>query len=181
MPPKSPTTKHQWLGPIFGEPISSLNPENLPKRFEVIRYWMYWHDKTRTSHRMSSSEKDIVRDKVLSAVISIWESKGQTTVEGRALELRYERLISEADDLGKDPRCKRSIGGDKASLSWIKTKQEEFDVIFDIGEASSSKSSSAPATPLKRKAEELVSCQDPKCIIDQGWRNVSKYTVVNQL
>ena len=70
----------------------------------------------------------------------------------RALESKYDRLIRAADYCGQDPRIKR---GDQASLAWIENKRKQFDVIFDIGEASS-RSNSAPTTPLKRKADDVV-------------------------
>lgn len=74
-------------------------------------------------------------------------------LEKRALERKCDRLIDAADYLGKDPRSHR---GDQASLAWIEKKKKEYDMVFDIGVGSSSHSS-APTTPLKRKAEELVS------------------------
>ena len=147
---KPAQTKYERLGSIFGEPIKSLDPSILPKKIDVIRFWMFLYDSARSSYKITSSEKDKVRKDLLSSLVPIWEAKGLNICDKRGLERKYDRLISDADYLGKDPRCKKS------DSVWIEKKRKEFDMIFDIGEASSS-NSSTPSTPLKRKVDDLVS------------------------
>ena len=73
--PKSPVTKHQRLGCIFGSPIASLDPTNLPKKLDVVKFWMYLFDNARTSWKMSPAQKNQVKDQILTALVSIWKSK----------------------------------------------------------------------------------------------------------
>ena len=143
------------LVPVFGTPISSLDQSSLPKKLHIIQFRMFLFENSnkRNSRRMTTDGKAEIRDTILSILTAIWQSKGFVVVNKKSLKVKYEKLIAEADKLGHDPRCQRG-GADEKSLAWIETKKKEFDVIFDIEEASS-RSSSAPTTPLKRKADDL--------------------------
>ena len=109
------------------------------------------YDTSRTSRNLSPEKKSQVKCEVITAVVSIWESKGHKVCSKKTLERKYDRLISEADLLGKNPKCKEN------DPVWVESqwKLYNYDTIFDIGDASSA-SSSAPTTPLKRKSEEMV-------------------------
>ena len=105
---KSPgQTKYQRLGPIFGTPIPSLDPSVLPQKIDVIKFWMFLYDKARSSYKMSSAEKNLVKEDLLTSLVSIWESKGLKILNKRGLESKYHRLIAMADYLGQDPRCRQ--------------------------------------------------------------------------
>ena len=151
--PKPSQSKHQQLGPIFGDPISTLDPSSLPNQFQTVKFWMFHHDNARTSRKMSSDIKVQVRKQLLSSLVSIWESRNIEVADQKTLHRRYENLINGADHLGKDPRCKRS---DPAAVAWREKKKNEYDMVFDIGVASS-RHSSAPTTPMKRKSDDMVS------------------------
>ena len=102
---------------------------------------------------MSSDIKGQVRQQLLSSVVSIWESRAIDMADKNTLNKRYEKLIDGANHLANDPRSRRS---DPAAVEWKEKKKKEYDVIFDIGKPSS-RHSSAPNTPLKRKSDEMVS------------------------
>ena len=140
----SPTTKYERLGNIFGTPLDILDPNCLPKKAEVVRLWMGLFDTSRTSRNLSPEKKFQVKSEVLTAVVSIWKLKGHAVCSKKTLERKYDRLISEADSLGKNQKCKEN------DRVWIDSqwKLHKYDTLFDIGE-------SAPNTPLKRKSEEL--------------------------
>ena len=109
-------------------------------------------DNSKTSRILSPDKKSQVKSEVISAVVSIWESKSKTVCLDKYLARKYDRLIAEADPLGSDPRCRKN------DRVWIEEKLKKFRSIFDIGDASST-----PATPLKGKSEEMVSiyyCMD---------------------
>ena len=143
----SPTTKYERLGNIFGTPLDILDSNSLPKKAEVVRLWMGLFDTSRTSRNLSPEMKSQVKSKVIKAVVSIWKLKGHTVCSQKTLERKYDRLISEADSLGKNPKCKEN------DSVWIESqwKSHRYDTIFDIDEACS-----APPTP-QRKSEEMVS------------------------
>ena len=143
-------TKYERLGNIFGAPLPTLDPEFLPKKADVIRHWMSLFDTARTSRILSPAKKSEVKSQVISAVVSIWESKSKTVCCDKLLGRKYDRLIADADPLGSDPRCRKN------DRVWIaeQWKLKKFDSIFDIGETSSTPTT--PATPLKRKSEEMV-------------------------
>ena len=142
----SPTTKYERLGNIFGTPLDILDSNSLPKKAEVVRLWIGLFDTSRTSRNLSPEKKSQVKSEVIAAVVSIWESKSKKVCCDKYLGRKYERLIEEADPLGSDPRCRKN------DRVWIEEKLKKFDLIFDIGDASST-----PATPLKRKSDEMVS------------------------
>ena len=102
----SPTTKYERLGNIFGTPLDILDSNSLPKKAEVVRLWMGLFDTSRTSRNLSPEMKSQVKSKVIKAVVSIWKLKGHTVCSQKTLERKYDRLISEADSLGKNPKCK---------------------------------------------------------------------------
>ena len=138
------TTKYERLGNIFGTPLDILDSNSLPKKAEVVRLWIGLFDTSRTSRNLSPEKKSQVKSEVIAAVVSIWKSKGLTLCSQKTLERKYDRLISDADLLGKNPKCKEN------DRVWIDSqwKLHKYDTIFDIGEA-------APTTPLKRKSEEM--------------------------
>ena len=144
-------TKYEKLGNLFGSPLSKLDPEFLPKKADVIRFWMSLFDDARTSRILSPDKKKQVKKDVISAVVSIWDSKGLKICCDKNLERKYDRLISEADFLGTNHECRKN------NRAWVEEqwKKKKYDTIFDIGEASSTPSS-APTTPLKRKSAEIV-------------------------
>ena len=145
------TTKFERLGNIFGSPLPTLDITCFPKRVDVVRHWISLVDEIRDSRQLSLDQKAQVKSQVISALVSIWESKGMTVCDDKKLGIRYDRLISAADKLGQNPYCKKN------DRVWIdkEFKLGKYDTIFDIGDASSA-SSSAPTTPLKRKSEEMV-------------------------
>ena len=115
---KSPgQTKYQRLGPIFGTPIPSLDPSVLPKKIDVIKFWMFLHDRAKSSHNkillssgkdfFTSEVLDLVKEEVLKSLVSIWGSKGLKVLNRRIIKSMYDRLIDVADSLGKDPRCRQ--------------------------------------------------------------------------
>ena len=144
-------TKYERLGNLFGSPLPSLDPEFLPKKADVIRHWMSLFDEARTSRILSPDKKKQVKKDVISAVVSIWDSKGLKICCDKNLERKYDRLISEADFLGTHHECRKN------NRTWVEDqwKKKKYSSIFDIGEASSTPTS-APTTPLKRKSEEMV-------------------------
>ena len=64
----------------------------------------------------------------------------------KALKRKYDRLITDAEVYVKGTNRKG-----ESLENWKKTEKAKFDQLFDISEASST-----PATPLKRKSEEMV-------------------------
>ena len=142
-------TKYERLGNIFGSPLPKLDPECLPKKADVVRHWMSLFDTAKTSRILSPAKKSQVKSEVISAVVSIWESKSKKVCCDKYLGKKYDRLIAEADPLGSDPRCRKN------DRVWIEEKLKKFDSIFDIGDASSTPTT--PKTPIKRKSEEMVS------------------------
>ena len=144
-------SKYKRLGNLFGEPLTKLDPEFLPKKADVVRFWMSLVDDSKTSRKLSPDKKKEVQNEVISAVVSIWEQKGLKICNDKNLGTRYNRLVTEADSLGNFPGCQKN------NRSWIEEqwKKKKYDSIFDIGEAPSTPSS-APTTPLKRKSAEMV-------------------------
>ena len=108
--PKSPTSKYQRFGSIFGSPIAILDPSNLPKQSDVIKNWMYLDDSTRKSRQMSAGDKSKIEDQILSSVVAIWESRGLPVLDKYGLKRKYERLIDKAESYGKNQKCQKSIG-----------------------------------------------------------------------
>ena len=149
------TTKFQRLGNVFGSALPALDITCFPKRVDVVRHWISLVD-ARASRQLSFDQKAQVKSEVISAVVSIWESKGTKVCDDKNLGIRYDRLISAADKLGQNPYCKKN------DRVWIEKefKSGRYDTIFDIGEASSA-SNSAPTTPLKRKSQEMVRFLQP--------------------
>ena len=45
--PRSPVTKYQRLGPIFGQPLFNLEEDHLPKKSEIVQFWMYVYENKR--------------------------------------------------------------------------------------------------------------------------------------
>ena len=138
-PSKSSTSnpsqsKHHQLEKIFGTPIQILEPNVLPKKFDIIKHWIFLYDTTRTSRKVTSEEKNQIKQNLISSVVSIWKSKNLNILDKRALERKFDRLITDADKLGWDPRCRSSSG----KSTWIDEQKKKFDMIFYIGEASHS-------------------------------------------
>ena len=143
-------SKYKRLGNLFGEPLTKLDPEFLPKKADVVRFWMSLVDCSKTSRKLSPEKKKEVQNEVISAVVSIWEQKGLKICNDKNLGTRYNRLVTEADSLGNFPGCQKN------NRSWIEEqwKKKKYDSIFDIGEAPSTPSSTA--TTPKRKSAEMV-------------------------
>ena len=63
--PKTPPTKYERLGSIFGQPTFSLETVDLPKKNEIIRYWMMVHEMERgDSWILKDDQQKVVRNKV---------------------------------------------------------------------------------------------------------------------
>jgi hypothetical protein len=45
--PKTPKTRNESIGFIFGDPISHFDPARKPKKCEVIKLWMHLYDTVR--------------------------------------------------------------------------------------------------------------------------------------
>ena len=45
--PRSPVTKYERLGPIFGQPLFNLEEDHLPKKSEIVQFWMYVYENKR--------------------------------------------------------------------------------------------------------------------------------------
>ena len=114
---KANESKYQCLGPIFGTPLPSLDPSVLPQKIDVIKFWMFLHDRAKSSHNkillnsgkdfFTSGVLDLVKEEVLKSLVSIWGSKGLKVLNRRIIKSMYDRLIDVADSLGKDPRCRQ--------------------------------------------------------------------------
>ena len=115
-------TKEQQLEKIFGTLIPFLEPNNLPKKCDVIKHWMFLYDTTRISIKMTSKEKNHINQSLISSVVSIWESKSLCVLNKKALETKFDRLTTDADKLGRDPRC---ING---KSEWIEEQKKKFDM-----------------------------------------------------
>ena len=142
--PKPGKTKYESLGYLFGTPLSELDPNSLPIKLDIIRYWMNLVDTSRSSRKLSSNDKNQFRDNIITSIVSIWKSKGLEVSSEKAIKNKVERLINTADSYGK--RTNRKVDSE-----WIGSERKKFKVLLDIGEASST-----PATPAKRKSEEMV-------------------------
>ena len=63
--PKSPVTKYQRLGPIFGQPLFNLEEDHLPKESEIVQFWMYVYEIERgDSWILKKDQQNVVRNKV---------------------------------------------------------------------------------------------------------------------
>ena len=63
--PKSPPTKYERLGPIFGQPTFSVETIDLPKKNEIIRFWMMVHEMERgDSWKLKDDQQKVIRNKV---------------------------------------------------------------------------------------------------------------------
>ena len=63
--PKSPVSKEKRLGPIFGQPLSSLEADHLPKQNEIVKFWMYCYELKRGDSWILKDEQQIdVRNEV---------------------------------------------------------------------------------------------------------------------
>jgi hypothetical protein len=62
MSKSSPVTKHKQLGSAFGDPIISLDPNELPKKCEIIKHWMHVFETERgNSYHMKDKQKQEVK------------------------------------------------------------------------------------------------------------------------
>ena len=63
--PGSPVTKHTRLGPIFGQPLFNLDSDHLPKKSEIVRFWMYFFELERgDSFIMKDDQQKAVKNEV---------------------------------------------------------------------------------------------------------------------
>ena len=74
-PAKPNQTKSALGQDLFGLPVSKLDPSALPKRLDIIKFWMCIHDTVRSSRKMTSDLKNQVRDEIIGSIVPIWESK----------------------------------------------------------------------------------------------------------
>ena len=109
------TTKSERLGNIYGSPLPALDITCFPKRVDVVRHWISLVD-ARASRQLSFDQKSQVKKEVISALVSIWESKGMTVCDDKKLGIRYDRLISAADKLGQNPYCKKNDRNGKTNI-----------------------------------------------------------------
>ena len=151
-PAKPNQTKSALGQDLFGLPVSKLDPSALPKRLDIIKFWMCIHDTVRSSRKMTSDLRNQVRDKIIGSIVPIWESKCLEVLKGRTLERKIERLIEDADYLLLNPRCKK-LNKTASDTKWFdeERKKLKVEMIFDIGIGSS-----APPTPSKRKSDQMV-------------------------
>ena len=149
-PAKPNQTKSALGQDLFGLSVAELDPSVLPKRLDIIQYWMCIHDTVRSSRKMTSDLRNKVRDKIIGSIVPIWESKSLEILKGRSLERKVERLIEDADYLLLNPRCKK-LNKTVSDTTWIdeERKKLKVDMIFDIGLG-------APPTPGKRKSDQMV-------------------------
>ena len=151
-PAKPNQTKSALGQDLFGLPVSKFDPSALPKRLDIIKFWMCIHDTVRSSRKMTSDLKNQVRDEIIGSIVPIWESKCLEVLKGRTLERKVERLIEDADYLLLNPRCKK-LNKTVSDTKWFdeERKKLKVEMIFDIGIGSS-----APPTPSKRKSDQMV-------------------------
>ena len=45
--PRSPVTKYERLGLIFGQPLFNLEEDHLPEKSEIVQFWMYVYENKR--------------------------------------------------------------------------------------------------------------------------------------
>ena len=65
MAKSSPVTKHKQLGSAFGDPLESLDPNEIPKKREIIRHWMCIFELERgDAYHMKDKQKQSVKRKV---------------------------------------------------------------------------------------------------------------------
>ena len=107
---------------------------------------MHLHDTVRNSRKMTKDDENNIRDQIMATLEAIWTSKGQSVLGKRAFQLKVERLISDVQNLLRNPGLKRG------KTEFIEEQQKKYDLILDIGE-----NASAPVTPLKRKSDQMVS------------------------
>ena len=63
--PGSPVTKHTRLGPIFGQPLFNLDSDHLPKKSEIVQFWMYVYEtKRNNSWILKDDQQTVVRNEV---------------------------------------------------------------------------------------------------------------------
>jgi hypothetical protein len=151
-PAKPNQTKSALGQDLFGLSVAELDPSVLPKRLDIIKFWMCIHDTVRSSRKMNNDLKNQVRDEIIGSIVPIWESKCLEVLKGRTLERKVERLIEDADYLLLNPRCKK-LNKTVSDTTWFdeERKKLKVDMIFDIGIGSS-----APPTPSKRKSDQMV-------------------------
>ena len=87
-PAKPNQTKSALGQDLFGLSVAELDPSVLPKRLDIIKFWMCIHDTVRSSRKMNSDLRNQVRDKIIGSIVPIWESKCLEVLKGRTLE-RY--------------------------------------------------------------------------------------------
>ena len=65
MSKSSPVTKHKQLGSAFGDPLESLDPNEIPKKRDIIRHWMCVFELERgDAYHMKDKQKQSVKRKV---------------------------------------------------------------------------------------------------------------------
>ena len=63
--PRSPVTKYERLGLIFGQPLFNLEEDQLPKKCEIVQFWMYVYETKRdNSWILKDNQKTVVRNEV---------------------------------------------------------------------------------------------------------------------
>ena len=100
-------TKQELLGYVFGEAIQSFDPTGPPKMYDIVRYWMYYYDKTRrleglgADKKMSENLKDSVINHIVDTLILIWQNLSRSVDIKGYVKKTVKHVISEAAKLEK--------------------------------------------------------------------------------
>ena len=143
-------TKQESLGYLFGDSISSLNPDLKPKLSDVVRLWIYHYDGLRgESFFFPQKQKNIVVSYVKDDIISlpVWKSESPVVWKDTTVRNYLVKLVNRAESFGTTHFQEKA----KKNPVWFKEVNAEFDQVFDITRTSLSDFQ----TPQKRKSDEL--------------------------
>ena len=142
---KTPVTKQASLGYLFGEPLSSLNPDSVPKQSEIIRLWIQSYDFSRGNSWFFYGQDDVINS-VVDVIMSlpVWKSHSPVISKTKSVRNNVVKLVTRADGFGHKHFRKKAEKDQK----WLDDLKKEFDKDFEITNLSVS-------TPLKRKSEDL--------------------------
>ena len=98
--PRSPNSKQDQIGMVFGGPLDTFDTKQIPKKSDIVRFWMYKYDKFRgSSWGLNKSERDQVKKDVAKSVISHIQTNFSSIETASERKLRDRTLM-------KDPNFK---------------------------------------------------------------------------
>ena len=142
---KTPVTKQASLGYLFGEPLSSLNPDSVPKQSEIIRLWIQSYNFSCGNSWFFYGQDDVINglvDVIMS--LPVWKSHSQVISKTKSVRNNDVKLVTRADGFGHKHFQTKA----EKDLKWLDDLKKEFEKYFEITNLSVS-------TPRKQKSEGL--------------------------